>query len=307
MASTWSTENRPDSSAPGVGLQRTGRQRRSLWLLLMIAGLVVIPAAFWGIPAEIARWKMAQALCALTARDTPRALTLAKEATGWDPDAVDLLRYRAILYRSHGDLTNSLAEIDRILQQFPHHYWSLQFRISLLQRMGRFHEAIPDHDQLVADAADRWSLAPDDPQQSLQLAVALNNRAYFRAMAGVELGMAYDEINQAIELSNPWADHVFLDTRGYIRFLRGEFVDALGDLEAAVYLAEADFNRRRDHLVFESTSPASQIRDEIQWRQELAVIYQHRGRVMQALGHDLAAQADLNRAQELGYDAEAGM
>jgi len=62
----------------------------------------------------------------------------------------------------------------------------------------------------------------------------LNWRCFARAVANLTLDEALNECDAAIRLA-PAAPHI-LDSRGFVRFRRGEFAKAMADFDAALVL-----------------------------------------------------------------------
>ena len=92
---------------------------------------------------------------------------------------------------------------------------------------------------------------------------------------------------------------MYLDTRGTLYLLLGEYDKALSDLEEAIGLIE-------DHTRVMSQFDVSPWFKRVQVR-ELAVMYHHRGQIHQMLGNDAQAQNDLRRGQEMGYNPAGGV
>ncbi len=165
-------------------------------------------------------------------------------------------------------------------------------RSRVLQRLER-------HDDAIRDVTQAMQLTRNaDPG-------LLNARAYTRAIAGQELDEALSDVEEALELEHNNAD--YLDTRGYVHYLRGDYELALTDLETALDLSKdspvPDFliagggpNRRR-----------MLARIKLEYQHSLAVMYHHRGQVHEKLGHFEQAQLDLRRGDELGYNPAAGI
>jgi hypothetical protein len=90
-----------------------------------------------------------------------------------------------------------------------------------------------------------------------------------------------------------------LDTRGCILYRLGDYAAALADCEVAVSLAEATVKELRAKTL----TP----RHERKLKELEAELYRHRGLVHEALGNKEAAQVDLERAKQLGYDPSRGV
>ena len=69
-------------------------------------------------------------------------------------------------------------------------------------------------------------------EEDLDSAVIRNQMAYARACAGMELDVALEDINYALERYPE--NYGFLDTRAWVQFRRGEFQLALKDADTAI-------------------------------------------------------------------------
>ena len=94
-------------------------------------------------------------------------------------------------------------------------------RAVALQRLKRHEDAIRDLSQALLLRRKAGSVLSDHRYSQPEL---LNARAYTRAIAGLELDEALHDINDAIEGERENAH--FLDTRGYIYYLRGDYDQA---------------------------------------------------------------------------------
>src|SRR5262249_20077821 len=131
-----------------------------------------------------------------------------------------------------------------------------------------------------------------------------NERAYVRAVAGVELKDALDDVQRAIELAGrPVA--AYLDTRGYLYHLLNRQDEALQDLDQAITLAEAEGPWGLQPRGFRRAG-ASEL-EMRRYRENLSVLYHHRGQVHQSLGKEELSTRDFERGKELGYNPAAGV
>jgi tetratricopeptide (TPR) repeat protein len=133
----------------------------------------------------------------------------------------------------------------------------------------------------------------------------LNARAYGRALAGVELDEALVDIEEAL---TAWPDNAdFLDTRGYIHFLRGDAEEALEDLDRALEIASQQRIIILDRTARSGASLQQVERLKRQWNEKLSVLYHHRGEAREKLHQLDEAAADLNQAEKLGYNPADGV
>jgi tetratricopeptide (TPR) repeat protein len=140
--------------------------------------------------------------------------------------------------------------------------------------------------------------------------VALNYRAYARALANQDPEKGLDDMQQAFDLLKSDNDFAYLDTRGYLYYLAGDVDAALSDMERAVRLAESALARFRAGQTeqLEQGFDVKLLRRQNElFEQNLAVLCHHRGLVYRALGREQEAADDLTRADELGYDPENGV
>lgn len=210
-----------------------------------------------------------------------------------DPLLMELYRLRSHLRLEGKDLEGSLADCDRLLKMQPkapeHHI----ARSLPLERLGRHREAI----DALSEALKLT--APDNPE-------ILNNRAYFRALGGIELEDALKDAETALQGANERTRWTYLDTRGYVHFLLGNLDKALADLDQAIETGE---EQKREILLKQGRMrDGRQLHNRIKKHSEgLAVLYHHRGQIHEKLGHADQAKADLARGDRLGYNPDAGV
>lgn len=256
-----------------------------------IALLAALPAWRRGGGPGLARLRMHKADAQFQDGDVQGALRLLDKAHAAAPEDADVVLFRGWMRLQAGDLAGSLHDLNRVQQSHPRAREVYTRRSQVYQRLGR-------HAEAIADATEALALAhPSDPEP-------YNNRAYVRAIAGVELEGALDDVQRAIEFG-PQPNAAYLDTRGYIYHLLNRQAEALEDLDQAIRLAEAEGpwglrpNRARH-------AGATEL-DLRLHHEQLSVLYHHRGLVHKALGHEEQAQRDLAKGQELGYNPEAGV
>lgn len=135
----------------------------------------------------------------------------------------------------------------------------------------------------------------------------LNQLAYFRALAGIELDQALVDINRALAQvpeEGSWQG-ALRDTRAWILFQMGKPLEALPDADFAVKQVEQepDLGLMGDTLQWlEQTltgRPKPRSADKILTRKEAgaalwgkATLYYHRARILQALGRTEQAESD---------------
>ena len=275
--------------------------------------LVLGPLMMVSLPVELSRWYEAAADEADLDGDDATAVQYVSQALRWCPTDPRLRIRRAELRLKIRDFPGSLADCNQALEvaRGGDSVQALVQRMLTYQRMGRHADALNDTDRIV-------QLASQAPNRQFQLGdgavlsypVALNYRAYARALANQDPEKGLDDIKQAFDLRGSDDDFAFLDTRGYLYYLAGDIKAALRDMERAVRLAEsalADFRGLQTEQLARGIDIKLLRRQTELFEQNLAVLYHHRGLVYQKLGRGQDAAQDLARADELGYDPENGV
>ncbi|HEV3024175.1 MAG TPA: hypothetical protein VGX76_16980, partial [Pirellulales bacterium] len=239
--------------------------------------------------------------------DLPGALANLDRAIAWAPDEPRAYVLRAHCRLETNDVQGSLDDFNRLVALAGRYVPAYTGRSIALQRLGRHREAIDDLTQAI-------KLSPEhDPMPR-------NNRAYARAIAGIDLNEGLDDVNVALALiqgelnAMPAAfdnrrtryyrasvnrnKAMCLDTRGTLYLLLAEYEKALADMDEAIALV---YEAAREPQ-FEP-SPLSRRQSD----QQMAVMFHHRGQIHQMLGHTEQANADLNQGQALGYNPAAGI
>lgn len=298
----------PTFDDPNGAGKRGGSPRKfALWgLFLMFVALLA------GGVAESGGWQEAKDWIAgllvnrarekLALGDKSGALADLKRASAWSPDDPNIVELRAHIKLELKDFAGSLEDYDRLIKLNSRHAAAFNGRSHVYQRLNRHREAIDDLTQVIKLSSER------DP-------MCRNNRAYARALGGIELEEGFQDIEEALALSADLrgepndaenAESALLDTRGYLHFLLGRLEPALIDLNQAIKNAEKEHEKTLDR--FEKLyGPAARRYVQHQLNHELAVMYHHRGQVQEALEHSPEAQADLKRGDELGYNPAEGV
>jgi tetratricopeptide (TPR) repeat protein len=267
------------------------RAAAGMLLVGVIAALAAVPAWKRGGGPAMVRARCDQAYARFQDGDLPGALQLLDKAQAAAPQDARVAIYRGWLRLEAGDLAGSLHDLNRAQQSHPHTQEVYSLRSRVYQRLGRHREAINDATEAIATSVN------GDPEP-------YNERAYVRAVAGVELTDALDDVQRAIDLARrPVA--AYLDTRGYLYHLLDRQAEALADLDRAIALTEAEGPRSLQHRGF-GQGVASEL-DLRRYRENLSVLYHHRGLVQQSLGNEDLSQRDFERGKELGYNPSAGV
>lgn len=286
------SDQRPLRPAPPRSAPAWLRLAAGILLVLIVAAIAL--GALWrgGAGRGVAQWRLEKARARYLQGDLAAAQRLADQAVTAAPNDPGVTLFRAQLRLEAGDLAGSLHDLNRALAAYPRFGHAYTIRSRVYQRLSRHAEAIRDATQALAMSRD------DDPDP-------WNERAYVRAIAGMELEEGLDDVQRAIELYGA-PNSAYLDTRGYLYHLLGRQQEALEDLNAAIQLAEREDPWR---MAFERRPLERRRIDHERRRRDenLSVLYHHRGQVLAALGRADEAQADLARAEDLGYNPAAGV
>ncbi len=271
------------------------------WIAIILCLLLVLgPLLVMGFPREVARWMQAAADESVLDGDLESAENNIDKAINWGPENPILYLRRSEIRLQRNDLSGSLEDCERALALDGSGFGDgLMQRLLVYQRMGQHELALADADRMVEESANAG-----------QRAVALNIRAYGRALANCEPQKGLDDIQAAFEALATEDNAAFLDTRGYLLYLIGDFEQALVDVELAVQMAEDDRSSvamQRQTLLEQGFDERLIDRQQKQMRESLAVLYQHRGLVYEALGRMEEANADFELAKEYGYNPEKGI
>jgi tetratricopeptide (TPR) repeat protein len=314
----------PSSRAIGDKLPASPPRRwwedRGTRIALLAAGAVLFLAlALWPVARGVSRmimvqWWYRQVEAHVLAGDYKQAVADMDQVIANAPTNLNHYSERARLRLEAGDIAGSLADYEHIIKANPSHADAYAQRSRVAQRQGRYADA-------VADLSKALELSPATEPEPW------NNRAYGRALAKVELPEALTDVERALKLlklqkpripdSNINAELLrgdydrveasYLDTRGYVQHLLGNQEQALADLNRAI---ELNKNCRKVYLAAAEKAKVSATRVGLV-RKEFdhvdAVMLHHRGLIQQALGHEKEAEADLQWADELGYNPAAGV
>ncbi|HUY90601.1 MAG TPA: hypothetical protein VMV10_17820 [Pirellulales bacterium] len=235
--------------------------------------------------------------------DSRGALADLDRAAALSPDDPKIYELRAEVRFELKDFQGALADYDQLIKLNGRYAAAYAGRSVVYQRLKRHREAIDDLTQVIKLSSERDALSR-------------NNRAYARAIAGIELEAGFEDIQDALEFSaelrgtpdSPQnANAAFLDTRGYLHLLLGRPEAAWADLDQAIKNAEAEHRNQADQLRLDRQPPQVRAYFAKRFAEELAVMYHHRGQAQQALGHAAEAEADLSKGDELGYNPEGGV
>jgi tetratricopeptide (TPR) repeat protein len=283
--------------------QRLGRWR---WLLL-----ILIPALLFGRQiidfgrGLVANFQVQRAEHDRERGDFRRALDHVDQAIAWEPDverrAQMIILYRAQVHNDLNDLDRALGDYNEAIALLSEGKPLARPSLSLAQAhslRATLHERLGHHREALDDSKEALVCCPVGA--TLERAGLLNGHAYMCAMTNTELQLGAQEIEEALRVRGP--DAALIDTRGYLRFRLGQYDAALADLQLAIRGEE----EQRYSAQFEE-----------QYRENLAVMYHHRGEIYQKLAEDeknkdraefkRKAEADLRQADQFGFNPKNGV
>lgn len=291
-----------------VSYQPIEPRRPMPWLWILGFGLLVIaPVIAVNFHTEISRWKLAAAMEAWERGETTAGDQLVREALEWDPQNHLVALARAQRLTETKDYAGALEILDQAHEDGAS--VSTFLRAELLTKLGRAKEAVKLFDpaiQAIRVAESETVIQILKGAYRGNLANFLNMQAYLRAVGNFELDIAFDQIEEAISyLSDKRARTAMLDTRGFIRWRKGEYAEALVDLDVAVKQAEEELEQAlspKAGLGRKSVTSADLRKESAQLKKPVAVIRYHRGLVHQSLGDEVKAEQDFVRVRELGFE-----
>jgi tetratricopeptide (TPR) repeat protein len=301
----------------------SSRRRPSQWLghvwqvglvlvfMGLLAGWVFKSGVGEGFNEFIARQLVQRAHQKNEYGDFKGALADLERASRWAPAEPDIIEMRAHLKLKTNDVAGSLTDYEQLIRLDSRRASAYQGRSIVYQRLNRHREAVDDLTKVI-------DMMPGD-------ATALNNRAYARALGGIELDAALADVQQAISIVDeeiaaeqmgrfdPNSTQIrvaktnsqkaaYLDTRGYVYFLQTNYEPALEDLNKSI---ELTINWR--DLVLSRVHAGQRFAVQQQFNHELSVMYHHRGEVLEKLGRAEEAKDDLDRGHQLGYNPAEGV
>lgn len=264
--------------------------------LLILFGFVV-PFTALQVPREIGRWHFASALRYRAKKQPDAAYEQLDRAIYWLSDNPATLLQKAEWKSKDGKHDEAIALANVAVEQDKTNIGSKMMRGDLLFNASKFSDAIEDFKE-VKQRSRRIGRPP--------LYEVLNQLAYTRAVNNSGLDEALADINEALGLLPETADTpgsvdnrtkgLFLDTRGYIFYRKGEYEPAVNDLTEAIIRVEARIvpKSAQDAKGWVPPILRGLTGDESNAQQQraIAVIYYHRSLALQASGQDRAAAKD---------------
>jgi tetratricopeptide (TPR) repeat protein len=279
---------------------RGASRRKKIILGLILLGIIALAAIPWitdvgqGLLgdwlAQRARQRFNDGDMPGTVADSTRAFTLLGDELN-DQRRIELLAIRGCAKLRINDLEGSRVDFDRVLTS-PRADHGVRL-------LCYFHRSwancrLQNHAEAVADATQAIELVGHGHRM---LPTLLNQRAYTRALANTskeELEAGLKDVEDAIAMG-PDDNAAFIDTRGFLLHLLGRHREALVDMKQAIALTES--NKLR----------AYRFDEDQQLKEDLAVMYHHLSLIHAALGNTEDADQNRQRAEENGYDPDAGV
>ena len=267
-------------------------------------------------PGEVAKWHQAAAKNAWDDKRFADVISSADKGLQWDPANQQLLGLRAAARLQMDDLTGSLDDYDQLIDSAAdegstteRQVQALAVRTQVLQRLGRYQDAVDTWDRIVEYRREQYDLRGDSESQR-DFALSLNNRAYTKGLGRIDITGALDDIDRALEVTGRDDDPVMIDTLGYLLFLDEQYEQAKFYLEQAETAAKLQTDARRELL----RQAMSRVTDQRPFEAELkmldeqySIILHHRGEVYAAIGDTEQAEADIAEAKRLGYNPDKGV
>lgn len=291
----------------------TRANHRPIWpLIVMTFGLVLLPAIGHVLRPEIGRWHLALAsdhlvdtsyfgtealyeadVKAKAAHLAKRKQSLAKaeaeiaEASKWGGKTADYYAISARIHRAKGQYIQEFSDMKSAALKSPRQYrWLHLSNIGgVALRRSNLAEAIEFSSQALklADEQDLYT----------ERAELLNQIAYARAIAGVDLDKALENIDESLEIYQSSAIQVptqvdsyliqLRDTRGFILFRLGKTEKAREEFDL-IWLEFEDWFKEEQQRLAEKKRQRIDIRhfkgDQLTLLRSLAVIMYHRSLVL---------------------------
>ncbi len=245
-----------------------------------------------------------------------RAVANSGRAIDWEP--VPAQRWEAYCVRGEArskadraDLKNSLADFNTAIDLLGDPSLIHEAAADLggvYNQRAWLYERLGQHREAIADATSALALVDESERPR-----ALNQRAYIRALAGMEIDEGLKDITQALsQLRQDDPAYVaYVDTRGYLEFKLGKYPEALSDVQKAIQATDLRRQTFRHQVInLLGTGRIDDREYRIAMREmdhDLAVMYHHRGEVYEKMKDSIHAEADLHQALELGFDPTKGI
>lgn len=281
--------------------------------------MLLLPLVMYGCGPEWARWDAAQAVIAYDRGDIEHAifqLTTAVERSPRDP-ALKISLAKKLIESGRGGEAEALC--DEILTRFPDNDPALITKANSQQAQGNFRLALDTFNQRARQRNWTISRRPDK----------LNERAYFRALAGVQLEDAKEDIDLASTIVSqssfgglPWSLGLYqrsLAASGMVAIEIGMtqqavmyLSDAIESLRRLLHESNIELNREIMDLAAqeypptqEKTKSQNEFRDLIRAsEQTLATLLTVRALAYQDLNLDDLCDQDRAEVRNLSLDCD---
>jgi tetratricopeptide (TPR) repeat protein len=151
-------------------------------------------------------------------------------AVALNPKSALAFVVRANFYKRKGDVKRAISESDHAVELAPENFQARSMRADLLASDRQYDRALKDADALL-------DKQPGNP-------VLLNNRCWFRALAGQALDLALADCDASLKIKD---SAMARDSRGLVNLRLGRLEDAITDYDTALALtpnqAESLFGR----------------------------------------------------------------
>lgn len=287
-------------------------QERGIGVLVL---LFAVPFLFrWG-QGEIAKWHLAAARNAQYQGDRSAALAAANRAAEWDPDSAIIQSTQASMMLSIGDADGAAEIADQVLEQHRLEFKHRASTLNQLRMAGSLNQSAYSHALAASDLESALAnineaviireslpLPKDDGYASM-----LDTRGYLRYLvANKRRDAPSEEVAEQDDDSADEDEQPVSKEEQYQQLMD----NALADLETAVSIYKQALKIERagienDARLVIDHEPLKFRRSSLD--ESMSVLLHHRGLLYQAVGKDAAAERDLNRAKQLGYDPKNGV
>ena len=275
----------------------------------------MVPILIYGMGSEVAKWTAAKGQLLCDAGETERGLEFLEQAVEKSPHDQNLKLQLADQLMPRGRADEALELVDAVLEKSIDLRPGLYAKANCLSFLGRPVEALKTIKQIPE---------LEMPGKNTE---NLNTLAYFRALAGTELRMAREDIDEAIELfrlDSWWLDKVPMELRDQLlvetamvanRIGRGELVlDALSSRIGGVELKLLQSQRVVSEKIYRDMQtqwPPAKKNDEglylrqidlYSQKQHIAVLLTVRGLIYQKLGELELCDADRVAVRHLDHE-----
>lgn len=272
--------------------------------IAILVGLVVYPLVRKALPLEYAKWQLAAASNAIVHADWKKAEAHLKAAEQSSNQVRSLPDYWGVYLKlvngdpDRDDSTASLIEeLQEAIKENSDNRLAGNWLVELLSEQGRFAEALECVKLTFGEAG---------PQNEIDL----NQLAYYRSLAGVELEEALKDIDSALR-SFP-TESSFLDTKAWVLYRLKRYDEALKAINQAIDslmplipkdLREAPEDYDPAGL---GTVPLGKLPDTVSKERfdVIAVIRFHRMKILEALGREEEALGDYRAIRFWGTEPD---